>query len=83
MESENNTGFKDKTGHALYVDDIVQHRLGNFGKSGGSSTFKVIRFGKKYNLVAESSNDNKYGGTALTQNICENLVVIKSNHLPR
>ncbi len=76
-----NTGILDKTGRSIFVDDVVQHRLGKFGKSGGSKNFKVILYGKKYHLVEESRIDYKYGGMQLTQKLSENLVVIKSSHI--
>jgi len=81
MNKPINTGFKDKSGRAIYVGDIVQHRLGKFGKSGGTQSFKVISFGKKYHLVGESDDDTKYGGRVLAEKTCENLVVIKSDQL--
>jgi len=81
MNEPINTGFKDKSSRAIYVGDIVQHRLGKFGKSGGTQNLKVIGFGKKYHLVGESDDDTKYGGRVLSEKTCENLVVIKSNQL--
>ena len=76
-----NTEFIDKTGRAIYVGDIVQHRLGKFGKSGGSHNLRVTVFGKGYHLVDESDSDERFGGMKMTQKICENLVVIKSDHM--
>lgn len=81
MQDETSTGFLDKTGRTIYVGDIVQHRLGKYGMSGGSKNFKVIQFGKGFHLVNESHTDERYGGTRLTQKMCENLVVIKSGRM--
>lgn len=83
MEEIVDTGFKDKVGRDIYVGDVLQHRLGKFGKSksGGTKNLKVIQFGRKYHLVDESQNEYRYGGTVLTQKICEHLVVLKSNRI--
>ena len=81
MEELINTGVNDKTGRSIFVGDVVQHRLGKFGKSGGSKNFKVIMYGKKYHLVEESDIDYKYGGIPLTPKLSGNLVVINSNHI--
>lgn len=81
MEETTHTGLMDKTGRHIYVGDIVQYRLGKFGKSGGSKNLKVIQFGKKYHLVEQSQVENGYGGILLTQKLCENIVVIKSDHI--
>ena len=80
MDTDKFTGFADKTGRKIHVGDIVQHRLGKFGKSGGTKNFTVIKYGKKYELVEGSVQDNKYGGIALTEKLCEYLVVIDSEY---
>lgn len=77
------TGFKDKTGRLIFLGDIVQHRLGKFGKSVGTKQYQVIKFGKKVHLVDESAVEAKYGGMPLTNTLCEHLVVIDSQHLPQ
>lgn len=82
MEELIKTNYRDKTGREIHVGDIIQHRLGKFGKSGGAQNFKVIQFGEKHHLVPESQTDNKYGGTLLTEQLCEHSVVVKSNFLP-
>jgi len=83
MDQMIDTGFKDKTGRSIHVGDIVQHRLGKFGKSGGSHNLKVIIFGKKYHLVGESDTDTKYGGTLLVEKLCDNLVILTSDYVPK
>lgn len=83
MEQAIDTGFKDKFGCSIFVGDVVQHRLGKFGKSGGTRNLRVIKFGKGYDLISESRFDDKYGGVSLTQKVCEFLVVLKSDQLPR
>jgi hypothetical protein len=74
------TGFSDKTGRKIHIGDVVQHRLGKFGKSGGTKNFTVINVGKKYKLVEGSLADSKYGGVVITEKICEYLVVIDSKY---
>ena len=81
MEEDSNTGFKDKSGRSIYVGDIVQHRLGKFGKSGGTQNFRVMRFGKNYNLVREAQPDEKSGGSVLTEQGCQHIVVLRSDHI--
>ena len=81
MEELINTGATDKTGRSIFVGDIVQHRLGKFGKSSGSKNFKVILYGKKYHLVEESDIDYKYGGIPLTPKLSGSLVVVNSNRI--
>lgn len=82
MEEFIKTNYMDKTGREIRVGDIIQHRLGKFGKSGGPQNFKVIQFGKRYHLIPDSRTDTKYGGILLTKQLCEHLVVVKSNYLP-
>lgn len=82
MEEVINTGFKDKAGRTVHVNDVLQHRLG-FSKSGGPKNFKIIKYGKKYHLVNEYSADDKYGGIPLTNTICENSVVLRCDHIRR
>lgn len=77
------TDFKDKSGRTIFIGDIVQHRLGKFGLSGGAKNYRVIKFGKKYHLVNESQIDTKYGGILLTEKLCDHLVVFKSSHIPQ
>ena len=81
MNEAIDTGFKDKSGRTIYVGDVLQHRLGKFGKSGGTKNYKVIQFGKKYHVVDESREEYKYGGLALTLQFCESTVVIRSDQI--
>ena len=81
MNEAIDTGFKDKSGRTIYVGDILQHRLGKFGKSGGTKNYKVILFGKKYQVVDESREDYKFGGLTLSLQFCENAVVIQSSQI--
>ncbi len=60
MEKGIDTGFKDKSGKVIHIDDIIQYRL---GKSGGTK-MRVIKVGKKYRLVTDSYYNSLYGGTA-------------------
>lgn len=80
MDKVINTGFKDKSGRIIYVGDIVQHRLGKFGKTGGPITLKVISHGNKYRLIDES-NTNYDKGMQLTVQLCDSLVVTGSNYI--
>lgn len=50
------TEFSDKSGKPLYIGDIIQWRLGKFGKSGGPTLHKVIRTKKGVKLVNPDSN---------------------------
>jgi len=71
------TGFKDKTGKPILVGDIIQLRLpGSNSKHGGSTLYRVIRFGKHIDLVKPSSLDNKYGGMRFTEQNAQNAVII-------
>lgn len=81
MEKGNDTGFKDKTNRVIHINDIVQYRLGKFGKSGGTENFKVIQFGNKYKLINEFQVDSKLGGIVMTQVLCKYLVVIRCDHI--
>lgn len=76
------TNFVDKTGRRIHVGDIVQHRLGKFGKSSGPQSFKVIQFGKNYHFVPESRADVTYGGILLKKQLCEHSVVVRSEYVP-
>lgn len=78
MSESIDTGFRDKTGRTIYVGDIVQSRLGAFGKSGGPKDMKVIVFGKHFHLVSEFETDVKYGGIELKKATAEHLVIIRS-----
>lgn len=80
MEKGIATGFTDKNDRIIHVGDILQHRLGKFGKSGGSKNFKVIVFGKKYHIVDEFVDDAKFGGGILNDAICRKVVVIRCDH---
>lgn len=71
------TGFKDKTGKAIHIDDIVQHRLGKFGKSGGATTKRVIKSGKRF-VLADVSNGTY--GSRLSDDITPYLVIIDCPH---
>lgn len=53
------TEFNDKSGKPIYTGDIVQWRLGKFGKkSGGPGLFRVIKTKKGIKVVvAHNSND--------------------------
>ena len=82
MERGQETGFKDKTGRSIHVDDILQHRLGTFGKAGGPVNSRVIVHGGKFQVVAESDYDVERGGSAITQTLCENIVVLHCSHIP-
>ena len=83
MERGVETGFKDKFGRSIHVDDVVQHRLGTFGKaSGGPSNKRVILFSGKPQLVDEANTDAKYGGTAINEKLCGYLVVLRCDHIP-
>lgn len=82
MERGQETGFKDKTGRNIHVGDILQHRLGKFGKAGGPVNSRVIVHGGKFQVVAESDLDIERGGMTITQTWCENIVVLRCNHIP-
>jgi hypothetical protein len=81
MENIINTGINDKSGRSIFVDDVVQHRLGKFGKSGGTKNYKVVVYGKKYHLVDQFETDYQYGGILLTDKIAKYLIVIQSKHI--
>lgn len=82
MEKGEDTGFKDKSGRNIHVDDIIQHRLGKFGKkSGGPTNDRVVKLGKKYRLVPESNSDIT-PGVPLVDNLCRYIVVINCRHIP-
>ncbi len=83
MNRGTDTGFKDKANRMIHVDDILQHRLGTFGKSsGGPRNSRVIDFHGKFQLVPENQNDTKFGGNDLTSHLCQFLVVLRCNHIP-
>ena len=83
MERGKDTGFKDKSGRSIHVDDIVQHRLGKFGKaSGGPTNRRVIEFHGKYQTVSELMFNPNIGGTNLTNDTCKHLIVFRCDHIP-
>lgn len=82
MERGRDTGFKDKFGRSIHVDDVLQHRLGKFGKAGEPRNNRVIEFQGKYQLVSESEANLKYGGASLSNDICDYLVVLRCDHMP-
>jgi len=82
MEEVIDTGFKDKSGRTIHVNDVLQHRLGS-SKSAGARNFRIFKFGKKYHLANEYRGDIKYGGIRLTNVICEDSVVLRCDHLGR
>ena len=83
MERGTETGFRDKNDQAIHVDDIVQYKLGKFGKaSGGPRNSRVINFHGKFQLVDEACSDAKYGGRKLDEKTCAYLVVLRCNHMP-
>ena len=82
MERGKETGFKDKAGRSIHVDDILQHRLGKFGKSSGPVNSRVIEFHGKYQQVIEAETDLSRGGNKITEDFCKNATVLHCNHIP-
>ena len=73
------TGLTDKAGKPIHVDDIVEHRLGKFGKSGGTSRYRVTHLHKPYRLTPEHAMDDN-AGARLTDRAAHYLVVIDCRH---
>ena len=75
------TGFYDKTGKPIHVGDVVQYRLGKFGKSGGSILKRVEKCGKRFCLVDESLSASQHTGVKINDATCQYLVVIDCRHM--
>lgn len=74
---EDDTYFIDKTGKKIYIGDTLQFRLGKFAKKGGGATMhKVIRFGKRAQVVDINDLTHKYGERDLTNEIAKNSVIV-------
>lgn len=83
MERGKETGFKDKSGRNIHLDDVLQHRQGKSSDAhGGPRSSRVIIFAGKFQLVPEFQIDTKYGGITITETLCKNLVVLRCDHLP-
>jgi len=82
MEKGEDTGFKDKSGRNIHVDDVIQYRLGKYSKkSGGPTNDRVVKLGKKYRLTPESSSD-VMSGVPFVDSLCRYIVVINCRHIP-
>lgn len=73
------TGFTDKNGKPIHIDDTVQFRLNNFGKtkSGGTSQLRVIRASKKKFALVQG---NGGGGFYLRQDSTQYITIIDCPH---
>lgn|GEM_PF-1506826 len=82
MEHAIQTGFKYSRGRPVHVGDILQHRLGKYSSSGGPVNLRVIQFGKKFHLVAESNAKCDHGGLVMTEKLCDRVVTLLRDQMP-
>lgn len=72
------TGFEDKQGKPIHYGDILQVGPGPSNRM----RVRVIRFGKKTQLINVEDTENKYGGYDLTDGHARSAVIIEHFHSP-